>query len=92
MALMRSESRRMSRPSTRTSPEVGSDSPARMRMVVVLPAPFGPRKPKISPRRTWSEMPSTAVKSPYFFVRSWIAIMESDVITSAEEREGSPAF
>ncbi len=29
-------------------------------IVVLLPAPFGPRKPKISPRRTSKEMPSTA--------------------------------
>src|SRR5690606_6543309 len=29
-------------------------------MVVVLPAPFGPRKPKICPRVTFSEMPRTA--------------------------------
>jgi hypothetical protein len=30
-------------------PEVGGMKPARMRMVVVLPAPFGPRNPMISP-------------------------------------------
>ena len=33
-----------------------------MRMVVVLPAPLGPRKPKISPRRTVKLTRSTAVK------------------------------
>ena len=35
-----------------------------MRMVVVLPLPFGPRKPRISPRRTDSDTPSTTVRSP----------------------------
>ena len=33
-----------------------------MLMVVVLPAPFGPRKPKTSPSFTEKEMPSTAVR------------------------------
>ncbi len=39
-----------SKPATVAFPEVGSSSPQRIRMVVDLPAPFGPRKPKISPR------------------------------------------
>ncbi len=30
-------------------------------MVVVLPAPFGPSRPKHKPSRTLSETPSTAV-------------------------------
>ncbi len=38
-------------------------------MVVDLPAPFGPRKPKISPRATVSETWSTATKSPKRFTR-----------------------
>ena len=40
-----------------------------MRMVVDLPAPLGPRNPKISPLPTWSETWSTAVKSPNFLTR-----------------------
>ena len=40
-----------------------------MRMVVDLPAPFAPRKPKISPCCTSSVMPSTATKSPKRLVR-----------------------
>ena len=43
-----------------TRPEVGFSSPAIMRMVVVLPAPFGPRKPWISPGATSRLTPSTA--------------------------------
>jgi len=34
-------------------------------MVVVFPAPLGPRNPKKSPASTRSDMPSTAVKLPY---------------------------
>ena len=41
----------MGRPRTRAVPEVGSIRPISMRMVVVLPEPFGPRKPKTLPRR-----------------------------------------
>ncbi len=40
----------MSRPPTVALPEVGFSRPQSMRMVVDLPAPLGPRKPKISPR------------------------------------------
>ena len=35
-----------------------------MRMVVVLPAPLGPRKPWISPGATSRLTPSTAVNEP----------------------------
>ncbi len=36
-------------PQDRSGPEVGRISPIRIFSVVVLPAPFGPTKPKISP-------------------------------------------
>src|SRR5262249_31549983 len=39
----------------------------RMLMVVDLPAPFGPRKPNVSPDRTSKSMPRTASVSPYRF-------------------------
>src|SRR5436190_13165830 len=52
-------------PSTLTSPESGSRSPSRTSTVVVLPAPLGPRRPKIVPRRTSKLTPSTARVSPY---------------------------
>ena len=35
-----------------------------MRMVVVLPLPFGPRKPQIWPRSTWMLTWSTTVRGP----------------------------
>jgi hypothetical protein len=40
-------------------------------MVVVLPAPFGPRKPKIDPAFTLKEILSTAFDFPYVFDRSF---------------------
>ena len=39
-------------PSHHVSPDSGSTSPKIARMVVVLPAPFGPRNPSILPRST----------------------------------------
>src|SRR5690242_6543062 len=39
-----------------------------MRMVVVLPAPLGPRKPTISPLATWKLTWSTAWTGPKYFV------------------------
>src|SRR4051812_16124410 len=44
-------------------------SPVSMRMVVDLPAPLGPRKPKKLPRGTSRSTPSTAAFSPYDFRR-----------------------
>jgi hypothetical protein len=45
-------------------PEVGRTSPRSIRKVVVLPAPFGPRNPYTSPRRTQSDSLSTATIRP----------------------------
>src|SRR4051812_117660 len=49
--------------------------PVIMRMVVDLPAPFGPRKPSTSPRSTLKEMPSTARIGPKAFTRLSILII-----------------
>ena len=40
-----------------------------MRMVLVFPAPFGPKKPKVSPGWTLKSIPSTATSSPKRFWR-----------------------
>ena len=48
----------------RRSALAGRSSVVRMRMVVVLPAPLGPRSPNISPVRTEKSTPSTARTSP----------------------------
>src|ERR1035441_4474526 len=59
-----SGSRLTSNPATSACPDVGLSSPQSMRIVVDLPAPFGPRKPKTSPLRTARLIRSTATKFP----------------------------
>ena len=44
--------------------------PASIRMVVVLPAPSGPTRPKISPAVTWKVRPARATVSPKRLVHS----------------------
>ena len=51
-------------PQMRTMPEVAGRKPVRMRMVVLLPAPLGPRSPTISPRRTVKLTSFTAAIPP----------------------------
>jgi hypothetical protein len=45
----------------RTSPEVGASVVVRIEIVVVFPAPFGPRSAKNSPASTFRLIPSTAL-------------------------------
>src|SRR6476619_3904293 len=52
------------RPSTWTEPVVGCDRPSTMSIVVVLPAPLGPRKATISPGSRERSMPRTAWTGP----------------------------
>ena len=52
------------RPSTVAVPDVGASRPRIMRIVVDLPAPFGPRKPVTMPGRTVKVRSSTARCSP----------------------------
>src|SRR5580658_6151329 len=58
-----------SKPATLALPSVGGRKQVRMRMVVVLPAPLGPRKPTICPLSTSKEMLSTATVRAYRLVR-----------------------
>ena len=51
-----------SNPATRAVPLVAGMKLDRIRMVVDLPAPFGPRKPTTSPRPTENVSPFTAVR------------------------------
>ena len=46
-------------------PLSGVRRPAIDSTVVVLPAPFGPTIPKISPSRTENETPAIALRVPY---------------------------
>ncbi len=56
-------------------PDVDSVRPNSISIRVVLPAPFGPNNPKISPSFILRFMLSTAVKSPYCFVKLLVTIM-----------------
>src|SRR3984885_8049283 len=66
-AFVRSAAR--STPSISICPALGSSTPRIILIVVVLPAPFGPSKPTISPGATWKLTPSTARTSPNDFSR-----------------------
>src|SRR5208283_1194575 len=57
-----------SKPQTVTLPSVGARKPVIIRMLVDLPAPFGPRKPRTSPFSTENDRLSTASFGPKLFV------------------------
>src|SRR4051794_10922139 len=56
-------------------PDVGTVRPTMTRIVVDLPAPFGPRKPVTRPGRAVKETLSTAVKPAYLRVSDSTVIM-----------------
>src|SRR3954466_15933692 len=56
-------------PPSETCPASGSIMPQAMRKLVVLPAPFGPKSPTISPGSTSKSTPSTTRRRPYDFTR-----------------------
>src|SRR5204863_4618303 len=64
-----SSSRSRGWPSIVASPSVGRSRPVSILIVVLLPAPFGPRKPKKRPRATRKEMWSTAGRPRKTLVR-----------------------
>src|SRR5262252_8050081 len=68
---------RTSKPATVAVPEEGGRKQVSMRMVVVLPAPLGPRKPTIWPLATSNEIWSTAVVRAYLLVSSFALIIKS---------------
>ena len=53
-----------SKPQTRTRPLVGRNRPTSILMLVVLPAPLGPRNANSSPRGTTRSKPATATFWP----------------------------
>lgn len=57
-----------SRPITRADPDVGLTCPVSILIIVVLPEPFGPSRPK-SPLTIERDISSTAVTVPCCFVR-----------------------
>src|SRR5512143_2873140 len=82
--------RTMSKPLMRAVPLVGGTSVVSIRMSVDLPAPLGPRRPKTSPCSTPKSSPSTARKSPKFFVR-WSTSTSSMVTSGRRSRGGGRA-
>ena len=54
---------------TRIAPASGKRSPIMHSTVVVFPAPFGPKMPKISPSATENDTSSTATTGPYVLRR-----------------------
>src|SRR5687768_3344203 len=54
-------------------PALGWRMDAMQRIVVVFPAPLGPRSPTISPPSTRNERFRTAARLPKYLVRPWIS-------------------
>src|SRR5262245_41147180 len=57
----------------RTLPPLGASRPLMQPMVVDLPAPLGPSRPKIWPGSTANDTSSTATRSPNVLRRLWTA-------------------
>src|SRR5262245_15784048 len=62
-------------PHTLTLPAVGERKPVIIFIVVDLPAPLGPRKPRTSPLSTRKDTSSTAVNGPKRLVSPWISML-----------------
>src|SRR5579872_6286040 len=65
-------------PNITTCPAVGRIKPSNIRIVVVLPEPLGPRKPKTSPCITSRCRSLTATSFPNALVNLLVLIMQSD--------------
>jgi hypothetical protein len=75
---------------TLSVPAVTGETQPIIRIVEVLPAPLGPRKPNDSPGATSKSMASTAVKPPNRLVRprAWIS-EEGDAASRADACAGT---
>ena len=71
-------------PPIETRPVLAGVRPTMMRIVVDLPAPFGPRKPVTRPGRATNDTSSTAVWPPYVLVTPSTVIMRR--VSSAATR------
>src|SRR5690554_2967808 len=71
----------MSKPAMVAFPDEGLESPQSIFIAVVFPAPFAPRKPKISPAYTSSVTSFAAMKSPKRLVSLSVFITISFVIS-----------
>ena len=72
-------------------PLLGLASPSSIRSVVVLPAPFGPRKPVIVPGSSANERESTASTEPNRLVSESATTASSEAATAAA-RTGSDGY
>src|SRR5205809_1718056 len=77
----------MGAPSTVARPPVGRVSPSSSFTTVVLPAPFGPRKPKTSPAPTRIDRSATAWTRPYRFASPSVAMIAVGSAGAATARE-----
>src|SRR5258708_7875814 len=68
----------MSRPLKTTLPDVGLKAPLTMLSIVVLPDPFAPRRPRISPCATSNDTDRSATTPPNCFVRFSILIVGAE--------------
>jgi len=64
-------------PSMRALPASGRAKPSRIRSVVVLPAPLGPRNPVTVPEGAVKLTPSTASVGPYRLLTSLTSIIQA---------------
>src|SRR6476646_10512992 len=79
-----------SKPATIAVPAVGGKKHVNIRMVVVLPAPFGPKKPTIWPFCISKEMWSTAVLRAYLLVSSLTVIINYYFLLRDAQRSNRP--
>src|SRR5947207_203868 len=79
-------------PRTSTSPESASRSPSQISIVVVLPAPFGPSRPKHSPVGTVRSRSETARTSPYDLysprIASAVSVTAGKLVTHPTQHPG----
>src|SRR5438046_2129367 len=82
-----------SMPATCAVPPLGRARPTRILMVVVLPAPFGPTRPRIWPRSTVIVSRSRATSLPYLLVRSrvWTTDWPADILCLPAVSGGAPS-
>src|ERR1700724_3273325 len=78
---------RTSNPATLAVPALGGRKHVRTRIVVVFPAPFGPRKPTICPFVTSKEILSTATVRAYLLVRPLTVIIDLRIYCDDSEPE-----
>src|SRR5437868_6259166 len=82
-----------SRPSKRTLPCSGAYSPEMTLMQVVLPDPFGPTSPRISPACKLKLTPSSARNAPKRFTRPSMrrsGAVSGDIDASATQQRHEP--